>query len=153
GQRPAGGEVAAEVDGGILADFAGAVAGDQRQVVGAVDGDGDDLAGGAVADDGCRAVGERLAGGERLDGGLAVVGRVAPAAVGGRGDGAIAFPAGGGGVSCTLSLHDALPIYGQRPAGGEVAAEVDGGILADFAGAIAGDQRQVVGAVDGDGDD
>src|SRR5947209_6947871 len=49
-------------------------------LVSAVDGDGDDLAGGAIGRDRGEAVGERLGGAELLDRGLAVVGRIGPVA-------------------------------------------------------------------------
>ena len=47
-----------------------------------MDGDGDKLAGGAVAGDGGEEVGDRLAGAKLLDGGLGVVGGVGPVPVG-----------------------------------------------------------------------
>ena len=69
-------------DADVLGHRAGVHAADHRHVVGAVDGDGDELARGAVAGDSGEAVGDRLAGAELLDRGLAVVGAVGPAAVG-----------------------------------------------------------------------
>ena len=75
-----------------------------RHVVGAVDGDGDDLAGGAVAGDGGEAVGDRLAGAELLDRGLAVVGAVGPVAGGVEREGAVAVAAGGAGLRGEIGL-------------------------------------------------
>src|SRR5206468_1724612 len=60
GEQDRGGEVA----GGyrdVLGHRAGRNPADHRHVVGAVDGDGDELAGGAVGGDGGAAVGDRLA--------------------------------------------------------------------------------------------
>ena len=74
----------------ILGHRTGVHAADHRHVVGAVDGDGDELAGGAVAGDGGEAVGDRLAGAELLDRGLAVVGGVGPVAGGIEREGAVA---------------------------------------------------------------
>src|SRR2546429_8160761 len=65
-----------------------------RHVVGAVDGDGDELAGGAVGGHRGEAVGQALAGAELLDRGLAVGGGVAPVARGVEGEAAVAVAAG-----------------------------------------------------------
>ena len=83
GERAGGRQVAGD-DIDVLGHRAGVHAADHRHVVGAVDGDGDQLAVGAVAGDGGEAIGERLTVAELLDRGLAVVGGVGPAAVGAR---------------------------------------------------------------------
>src|SRR5207248_10478720 len=57
--------------------------GDHGHVVGAVDGDGDETAGGAVAREGGEAVGDQVGGAEPLNRGLGIVGAVGPATVGG----------------------------------------------------------------------
>ena len=82
GQRTAGRQIAArrQLTSSVTEPVLHAA--DHRHVVGAVDGDGDELAGGAVAGDSGEAVGDRLAGAELLDRGLAVVGAVGPVAVG-----------------------------------------------------------------------
>src|SRR5207237_1216212 len=127
-------------------------AADYRHVVGTVDGDGDELAGAAVAGDRGKGVGDRLAGAELLGCAVAVFGRVCPAAVVRRRERAVAVAAQRAGLRReivlpgihvadldhaadaavtghhTHSLHDALPIY-------------------------AADYRHVVGTVDGDGDE
>ena len=72
------------VDRDVLGHRTDVHAADHRHVIGAVDGDGDELAGGAVGGDRGEAVGDRLAGAELLDRGLAVVGGVGPVAVGSR---------------------------------------------------------------------
>ena len=102
-------------------DAAGRHPADHRHVVGAVDGDGDQLAGGAVAGDGGEAVGERLAGAELLDRRLAVVGGVGPAAVGSEREGAVAVAAGGGGLGREARLARVDVGDGQGAVGGEVA--------------------------------
>ena len=98
-------------------------AADHRHVVGAVDGDGDDLAGGAVAGDRGEAVGERLAGAELLDRRLAVVGGVGPGAVGGEREGAVAVAAGGAGLRREIGLALIDVGDGERAAGRQVAAD------------------------------
>src|SRR4030095_12137380 len=92
GESAVGGEVAG-ADRDVLLDAVGRHPADHRHVGGAVDGDGDDLAGGAVARNRGEAVGDRLAGAELLDRGLAVAGGGGPTGVGGGAEG------GGGG--CT----------------------------------------------------
>src|SRR5262245_17380138 len=87
GERSAGEDVAGD-DIDVLGHVTGAHAADYRHVVGAVDGDGDDPAGGAIARDRGEAVGERLAGTELLDRRLAVVSRIGPRAVGREREGA-----------------------------------------------------------------
>src|SRR5919204_604066 len=77
GERAAGGDVAGD-DVDVLSHRAGAHAADYRHVIGAGDGDGDDLAGAAVAGDCGEGVGERLTGVELLDRGLVVVGGIGP---------------------------------------------------------------------------
>src|SRR5437763_8875188 len=77
---------------------------DDRRVVGAVDGDGDELACGAVGGDGGEAVGDRLAGAELLDRGLAIVGGVGPVAGGIEREGAVAVAAGGAGLRGEIGL-------------------------------------------------
>src|SRR4029077_13310475 len=131
-ERAAGAEVAGD-DADILGDRSGADAADHRRVVGAVDGDGDDLAGGAVAGDGGEAVGDRLSGAELLDGGLAVVGAVGPAAVGGEREGAVAVAAGGAGLGGEIGLALIDVGDGERAAGAEVAGD-DADILGDRSG-------------------
>src|SRR5207248_3208713 len=137
-------------DGGdVLGDRTGGNPADRRHVVGAVDGDGDGLAGGAVAGDGGERVGDRLAGAELLDRGLAVVGGVGRAAVAGGREGAVAAGRSGlrsevalAAIDVGHALHDALPIFAA-----------DGGdVLGDRTGGNPADRRHVVGAVDGDGD-
>src|SRR5206468_50051 len=120
-------------------------AGDDGGVVGAVDRDGDDL-GGAVHGGDREGVGQLAADIERLDCAVGIVERVAPvpgaidrvAAIavvaGGRDrhrregvgrvvDVAIGESAARGPGACTLSLHDALPIYGAARGAGD-----DGGV-------------------------
>src|SRR3569623_1514101 len=91
-------------------------AADDRHVVGAVDGDGDDLAVAAVAGDGGEGVGDRLVGAELLDGGLAVVCGVGPVAGGIEGEAAIAAGEAGLRRENRLILNDVAD--GQRAAGG-----------------------------------
>src|SRR5262245_15520751 len=93
GERSAGEDVAGD-DIDVLGHVTGAHAADHRHLVGAVDGDGDDLAGGAIARDRGEAVGERLAGTELLDRRLAVVSRIGPRAVGREREGAEVIAAG-----------------------------------------------------------
>src|SRR5262249_57042194 len=66
----------------LFRSVTGAHAADYRRVVGAVDGDGDDPAGGAIARDRGEAVGERLAGTELLDRRLAVLSPIGPPTAG-----------------------------------------------------------------------
>ncbi|MNG39298.1 hypothetical protein D3C84_1273210 [compost metagenome] len=61
-----------------------------------MDGDGDQLAVGAIEAADGEAVGEAVAGPQFLDGGLAVGGGVAPVAQGIHAEGAVAVAAGGG---------------------------------------------------------
>src|SRR6202012_4243444 len=121
-------------------------------VIGAVDGDGDDLAGGAVGGDGGEAVGEGLALAELLDGGLAVVGGVGPVAGGIEGEGAVAVVACGCGLGGEIGLALVDVGDGEGAAGGEVARNKVH-VFGDAAGRDAADHRHVIGAVDGDGDD
>src|SRR5213079_104397 len=151
GQRAAVGQVAGG-DGHIFGDGAGGDAADHGGVVGAVDGNGDELACGAVGGDGGEAVGDRLAGAELLDRGLRVVSGVGPAAVGGEREGAVAVAAGGAGLRGEIGLALIGVGDGQRAAGGQVAGG-DGHIFGDGAGGDAADHGGVVGAVDGDGDE
>src|SRR2546421_5749808 len=75
-----------------------------RHVVGAVDGDGDELAGGAVARDGGEAVGDRLAGAELLFPSLARVAGVDPVGSGVVCEGDVAVGAGGTGLGSETGL-------------------------------------------------
>src|SRR5262249_56797939 len=81
GERSAGEDVAGD-DIDVLGHVTGAHAADYRRVVGAVDGDGDDPAGSAIARDRGEAVGERLAGTELLDRRLAVLSPIGPPTAG-----------------------------------------------------------------------
>ena len=83
----------AVVDATGLGDRPAGDAGDHGVVVGAVDGDGDQL-GGAVDREGGERVGQRLPGIERLHGRVAVVERVGPEAGGGECEAAEAVGAG-----------------------------------------------------------
>src|SRR5262249_16216007 len=135
---------AIEVSGRVT----GVHAADHRHVVGAVDGDGDDLAGSAIARDRGEAVGERLAGTELLDRRLAVVSRIGPRAVGREREGAEAIAAGRAGLRREIGLAGIDVGDGERSAGGDVAGvAID--VLGHAAGALAADYRHVVGAVDG----
>ena len=87
-------------------------------VVGAVDGDGDDLAGRTIERDRGEAVGDRLAGAELLDRGLAIVGSVGPVAQGVEREGAVAVVAGGGGLDGEIGLALVDIGNGKRAAGG-----------------------------------
>src|SRR5262249_47681500 len=151
GGRSAGGDVAGD-DIDVLGHAAGAHAADYRHVVGAVDGDGDDPAGGAIARDRGEAVGERLAGTELLDRRLAVVGRISPHAVGRQREGAEAIAVGCAGLRREIALVGFAAGDGARSAGEDVAGD-DIDVLGHVTGAHAADYRHVVGAVDGDGDD
>src|SRR5205085_2462080 len=132
-------------------DAAGGDAADHRHVVGAVDGDADELAGGAVEGDRGEAVGERSeerrVGEECRAGG----GRVAPVDGGVEGEGTV----GPGGAGLRHEARLALVDIGDRQgyAGCQVVAVVGLDFLADAAGGDAADHRHVVGAVDGDADE
>src|SRR5439155_13784 len=89
-------------------------------IVGAVDGDGDDLAGGAVAGDGGEAVGDRLAGAEPLRSEERRVGKECRAAVGGDREGAVAVSAGGAGLGGEIGLALIDVGDGERAVGVEV---------------------------------
>src|SRR5256884_3623974 len=67
---------------------------EHRHVVGAVDGDGDELAGGAVGGHRGEAVGQALAGAELLECGLPARRRVVPGALRVEGEAAVAVAAG-----------------------------------------------------------
>src|SRR5262245_7634079 len=125
---------------------------DHEGVVGAVDGDGDDPAGGAIARDRGEAVGERLAGGELLDRGQAVVGRMGPRAVGRVREGAEAIAAGLSGSRRKMWLAGMAVSEGLRSVGVRGASE-DIEVVVKVNRAHAADYGDVVGAVDGDGDD
>src|SRR5207247_3075181 len=115
-------------------------------------GDGDELAGGAVARDRGEAVGKRLADTELLDRRLAVVGRIGPRAVGREREGAEAIAAGRAGLRGEIGLAGIDVGNGEHSAGGDVAGD-DIDVLGHVTGAHAADYRHLVGAVDGDGDD
>src|SRR5258707_8921299 len=103
GEGAAGGEIAGN-NRNVFGDRTGGGAGDQRHVIGAVDGDGDALAGGAARGDGGEAVRAGIAGAELLDGGLAVVGGVGPVAGGIEGEGAGSVGAWGCGLGGEIGL-------------------------------------------------
>src|SRR5205823_5003920 len=150
GQRPAGRQVAGNHPD-IPGDRVGDDAAEHRGVVGAVDGDGDELAGGAVGGHRGEAVGDALAGAELLDRGLAVGGGVGPVARGVEGEAAVAVAAGGAGLGGEGGLALVDIGDGQCPAGRQVAGH-HADILGDRAGDDPAEYRHVVGAVDGDGD-
>src|SRR5437879_13811143 len=85
---------------------AGGDAAEHRGVVGAVDGDGDELAGGAVGGYRGEAVGDALASAELLDRRLAVGGGVGPGAVGGQREAAVGAGGAGLGGEVGLALVD-----------------------------------------------
>src|SRR5258706_468331 len=124
-------------------------AADRRHVVGAVDGDGDELAGGAVGRDRGEAVGDGGAGAELLDRGLGVVGAVGPVAISGEREGAVGAGRAGLYVEVGLALVDIGD--GQRAAGGDVGGGAPD-VFGDRAGRAPADHRDVVGAVDGNVD-
>src|SRR2546423_517920 len=116
-----------------------------------MDGDGDDLVGGAIAGDRGEAVSERLAGTEMLDRGQAVVGRIGPRAVGREREGAEAIAAGRAGLHREIGLAGIDVGRAEEPtAGHQALAYLEGRLL--LARAHAADRRHIVGAVDGDGD-
>src|SRR4029077_236915 len=91
GQRPTGRQIAAGYAVGpiVLGHLAGADTTDHRRVVGAVDGDGDQLTVAGVGGHRGKAVGEALPGAELLDRRLAVGGVVGPVAGGVEREGAV----------------------------------------------------------------
>ena len=129
------------------------LAADHGGVVGAVDGDGDQL-GGAVDREGGERVGQRLPGIERLHGRVAVVERVGPEAVGRQREAAEAAGAGS-------RRADRRPVRRIVDVGGNEVAGRGGRArraVGDAAGLGRGprrgpgDDRGVIGAVDGNGD-
>src|SRR5207244_895425 len=120
GQGAAGRQVAGD-HADILGDRPGGDPAEHRHVVGDVDGDGDELAGGAVGGHRGEAVGQALGGAELLDRVLAVGGGVAPVARGVEGEAAVSVAAGSAGLY-PQALLAALPIGdGQGAAGRQVA--------------------------------
>ena len=134
---------------------AGHGAGDHRRIVGAVDGDGDELRG-AVDRRGGEGVDQCLPDIERLHRGVAVVERVGPGAIRCQRVGAVAADAGGAGryrlpaVGWIVDISGAEIACDCRRAGRAV---IDPAGLDHRAGHGAGNHRRIVGAVDGDGDD
>ncbi|CAB3958755.1 hypothetical protein LMG7053_05726 [Achromobacter ruhlandii] len=136
------------VAGVVLADFADGGAADGRGVVGAGDGDRDDLGGlaaVAVVDGNRDGIGHLLAFGQGLHLVAAVVQHVGPLAVLVDREGAV------------LTLAAVVGGPGVRVAGvdvglGQLARHFLRAVFLDGAGGFAADGRGVVGAVDGDGD-
>src|SRR5207253_1129099 len=146
GERSAGEDVACD-DIDVLGHVTGAHAADYRHVVGAVDGDGDDPAGRAIARDRGEAVGERLAGTELLDRRLAVVSRISPRAVGREREGAEAIAAGRAGLRREIGLAGIAVVFPYTSLFRSVACD-DIDVLGHVTGAHAADYRHLVGAVD-----
>src|SRR5207247_207124 len=118
GQRAAGGRVVGGMAGVLLRERVVRDLVVHRHVVGAVDGDGDGLVGGAVGGGGGEAVGHGLAGAELLDGGLAVVGPLAFPTRRSSDLGAVAVAAGDAGLRGEVGLALVDVVDGQRAAGG-----------------------------------
>ena len=141
----------AVADSACLHDGPAGVAGDHRGVVGAVDGEGDELCG--AVDRGRReAVDQDIARIERLHRRIAVVERVGPRSGRVEGVGAVG---GGAGRHRLPAVAWIVDVGGGEIAGrGRVAkrAVIDPAGLEHRPGDVAADHRRVVGAVDGDGD-
>src|SRR5207248_2894454 len=150
GQRPAGRQVAGN-NPDIHADYDGGCAAEHRGDVGAVDGDGDELAGGAVGGHRGEAVGDALAGAELLPYATLFRSGVGPVARRIEGEAAVAVAAGGAGLGgeARLALVDIGD--GQRPARRR-SEERRVGKVGDSGGGRAPEHQGGVGAADGGGE-